>query len=97
MRTTIDLPDDLHRIVTSLARHTGRSLGQTVAELLRRGLAADEPGRIGEAPAVYRVHPQTGLPVVASRQPLTEDDIKSLDDDPRDDGGSEDARRGDAA
>ncbi len=82
MRTTIDLPDDLHRIVTSLARHTGRSLGQTVAELLRRGLAADAPGPFGDAPAVYRVHPQTGLPVVASRQPVTEDDVKSLDDDP---------------
>jgi hypothetical protein len=102
MRTTIDLPDDLHRIVTSLARHTGRSLGQTVAELLRRGLAADEPGRNGEAPAAYRVHPQTGLPVVASRQPLTEDDVKSLDDDPQDgdrpgDDRSADDHRGDAA
>lgn len=95
MRTTIDLPDDLHRIVTSLARHTGRSLGQTVAELLRRGLAADEPGRVGEAPAVYRVHPQTGLPVVASRQPLTEDDVKSLDDDPRDDDRPADDRSSD--
>lgn len=82
MRTTIDLPEDLHRILTSLARHTGRSLGQTVAELVRRGLANEEPGRVGEAPAAYRLHPQTGLPVVASRQPLTEDDVKSMDDDP---------------
>jgi hypothetical protein len=83
MRTTIDLPDDLHRIVTSLARHTGRSLGQTVAELLRRGLAEpDQANRIGEAAAVYQLHPLTGLPVVASRQPVTEDDVKALDDDP---------------
>mgnify|MGYP001499293872 CR=1 FL=1 len=83
MRTTIDLPDDLHRIVTSLARHTGRSLGQTVAELLRRGLAAAEPAnRIAEAPAIYSLHPQTGLPVVASKQPITEDDVRALDDEP---------------
>lgn len=82
MRTTIDLPDDLHRIVTSLARHTGRSLGQTVAELLRRGLAAAEPAnRVAEAHAVYSLHPQTGLPVVASKQPVTEDDVRALDDD----------------
>ena len=27
MRTTIDLPEDLHRIATSLARHTRRSMG----------------------------------------------------------------------
>jgi len=83
MRTTIDLPEDLHRIATSLARHTGRSLGQTVAELMRRGLAASEQSnRIGEAAAVYALHPLTGLPVVASRQPVTEDDVKALDDDP---------------
>jgi hypothetical protein len=83
MRTTIDLPDDLHQIATSLARHTGRSLGQTVAELMRRGLTASEhPNRIGEAAAAYRLHPLTGLPVVASRQPVTEDDVKALDDQP---------------
>ena len=35
MRTTIDLPDDLHRIVTSLARHTGRSAEQLRADLDR--------------------------------------------------------------
>lgn len=83
MRTTIDLPDDLHQIATSLARHTGRSLGQAVAELMRRGLAASEqPNRIGEAAAAYQLHPLTGLPVVASRQPVTEDDVKALDDEP---------------
>lgn len=83
MRTTIDLPDDLHRIVTSLARHTGRSLGQTVAELLRRGLAVPElANRVAEAPAIYSLHPQTGLPLVASKQPVTEDDVRALDDEP---------------
>ena len=83
MRTSIDLPDDLHRILTSLARHTGRSLGQTVAELVRRGLEAPDATGVRHAAAVYRVHPATGLPVVASRQPLTEDDVRALDDDAR--------------
>jgi hypothetical protein len=81
MRTTIDLPEDLHRIATSLAHHTGRSLGQTVAELMRRGLAVDTR-HVADAPASYVVHPDTGLPVVASRQPVTEDDIRALDDAP---------------
>jgi len=45
-RTILDIPDDLHRIATSLARHTKRSLGETVAELMRRGLEAP--------PATYR-------------------------------------------
>ena len=54
-----------------------------LAELMRRGLAASEQSnRIGEAAAVYALHPLTGLPVVASRQPVTEDDVKALDDDP---------------
>ncbi len=83
MRTTIDIPQDLHRIITSLARHTGRSFGQTVAELLRRGLVAPEPSnRIGESAAVYQLDARTGLPVVASLQPVTEDDVKALDDEP---------------
>jgi hypothetical protein len=86
MRTTLDLPEDLHRIATSLARHTGRSLGQVVAELMRRGLDSGGPGRVADAHAVYRLHPQTGLPVVASRQPITEDDVKSMDDSPSGDG-----------
>lgn len=81
MRTTIDLPDDLHRILNSVARHAGRSLGQTVAELVRRGLDAPDTPRPRDAPAVYRLHPATGLPVVSSRQPLTEDDVYALDDD----------------
>ncbi len=81
MRTTIDIPEDLHRIATGLAHHTGRSLGQTVAELMRRGLAADV-GRVADVPASYIVHPQTGLPVVASQQPITSDDVKALDDEP---------------
>ncbi len=80
MRTTVDLPEDLHRIVTSLARHSGRSLGQTVTALLRRGLAADAP-RVADTQAPYHLNPATGLPEVASRQPVTEDDVRALDDE----------------
>jgi len=41
MRTTVDLPDDLHRAATSLARDRGQSLSQTVSELMRRALRPD--------------------------------------------------------
>lgn len=79
MRTTIDLPEDLHRIAVALARHNRRSLSDTVAELVRRGL---EP-RVAEAgPPAYRVDDETGLPVVRSKYPVTPDDIKALDDEP---------------
>lgn len=81
MRTTIDLPEDLHRIAVGLARHTGRSLGQTVAELMRRGLEAPVAGRLGEARAAYTLDSRTGLPTVRSRRPLTADDVRALDDE----------------
>jgi len=39
MRTTIVLPDDVHRVARSLAHAKGISLGEAVAELVRKGLA----------------------------------------------------------
>lgn len=86
MRTTVDLPDDLHRIATSLARHNGRSLGQVVAELMRRGLEAPAAGasgdRVGEPAAVYVISPITGLPVVlGASRPITDEDVKALEDE----------------
>lgn len=38
MRTTIDLPDHLHRTARAIALDTSRSLSETVAALVRRGL-----------------------------------------------------------
>jgi Arc/MetJ family transcription regulator len=74
MRTTIDLPDDLHRQAMSIARDTGRSLSETVADLVRRGLGgadAAEPSR----------SELTGLPVVRLGTPVTTDDVRALDDE----------------
>ena len=86
MRTTVDLPDDLHRIATSLARHNKRSLGQVVAELMRRGLDAPTAGaggdHVGEPPAVYSISPVTGLPgVLGASRPITDEDVKALEDE----------------
>lgn len=82
MRTTIELPDDLHRIATSLARHSKRSLGQIVAELMRRGLEVST-SRIGEPQAVYRIDDETGLPVIlGANRIMTDDDVSALEDEP---------------
>lgn len=80
MRTTLDLPDDLHRIALSLAHHSGRSLGQTVGELMRRGLDVAAT-RVTEPQTFYRVDPDTGLPLVRAPRPITDEDVKALDDD----------------
>ena len=73
MRTTIDLPEDLHAIATSLAHDRGCTLSTAVVDLLRRAL--------GPATHVELVDRRTGFPLLASGRPITTDDIRSLDDE----------------
>jgi Arc/MetJ family transcription regulator len=74
MRTTIDLPDDLHRQAMSIARDTSRTLSETVAALMRRGLEQ------GGAVKVSRSK-RTGLPTVRLGTVITSEDVRALDDD----------------
>jgi Arc/MetJ family transcription regulator len=74
MRTTIDLPDDLHRQAVSIARDTSRSLSETVAALMRRGLSQGLKGEVARSAV-------TGLPVVHLGTTITTDDVRGLDDD----------------
>jgi hypothetical protein len=72
MRTTVDLPDDLHELARQLAHEGNRSMSEVVAELMRLGL------RQGRAPVPTSPR---GLPVVSVGRPVTSDDIRSLDDE----------------
>jgi len=74
MRTTIDIPADLHARALSIARDTARTLSDIVAELMRRGLNQDS------AVAVSR-SARTGLPLVRLGTVITTEDVRSLDDD----------------
>jgi hypothetical protein len=74
MRTTIDIPDDLHRQALSIARDTSRTLSEIVAELMRRGLGQGKPSQVSR-------NPRTGLPVVSLGKVITTDDVRSLEDD----------------
>jgi hypothetical protein len=75
VRTTIDLPPDLHRVAVSLARDSGRSLSETVADLVRRGLGLAAAGE-------DFVSPVTGLPVVRlGHGPITTEDVRALEDE----------------
>ena len=82
MRTTIDLPADLHHVVTSVAAHTRRSMNQTVADLIRRGLAVSSEGSItGVNPGnAFEVSARTGLPLIRSPRPVTAEDVRALED-----------------
>lgn len=74
MRTTIDLPDDLHRQALSIARDTSRTVSEIVAELMRRGLGQGKPSQTSRSP-------KTGLPVVSLGKIISTDDVRSLEDD----------------
>lgn len=74
MRTTIDLPDDLHKQAFAIARDTGRTLSEAVADLIRRGLGAGSTGATS-------VDPRTGLPVVSVGTVVTSEDVRSLEDE----------------
>jgi len=74
MRTTIDLPDDLHRQALSIARDTSRSLSETVADLMRRGLGHGERRELSRSQV-------TGLPTVRLGITITSDDVRELEDE----------------
>jgi predicted transcriptional regulator len=75
MRTTIDLPDDLHKQAQAIARDTRRTLSETVADLIQRGLGA------GGVTTAISIDPRTGLPVVSVGTVVTSEDVRSLEDE----------------
>jgi Arc/MetJ family transcription regulator len=74
MRTTIDLPDDLHAQAVAIARDTHQSLSQTVTFLMRRGLGSGHSGEVV-------ISERTGLPVVHLGRTITTEDVRRLEDD----------------
>jgi predicted transcriptional regulator len=72
MRTTVDLPDDLHELARQLAHDERRSMSEVIADLIRRGIAG---------PAPVPTAGPLGLPVVSVGRVVTADDVRSLDDE----------------
>lgn len=71
----MDLPDDLHRAVSSLARDRGQSVSRTIGDLLRRSLTSDADGERVSVDAV------TGLPLVRLGKPVTTEMVRAAADD----------------
>jgi hypothetical protein len=74
VRTTIDLPNDLHKQALAIARDTHRTLSETVADLIRRGLGATSTAAITK-------DPRTGLPLISIGTVVTSEDVRSLEDE----------------
>lgn len=74
MRTTVDLPDDLHRIARQLAEDEGLTMSEVIARLLRNGLGA-------RSELVVTADPDSGLPLVRLGHELTSEDVADLLED----------------
>lgn len=66
---------------TSIAAHARKSMNQTVAELIRRGLAQPALAADASANPAMRVDKHTGLPVIRSPRPVTVEDVRALEDE----------------
>jgi hypothetical protein len=71
MRTTLTLDDDVLELAARQAKLRGVSLGQTVSDLLRRGLSAATPAQEKDGLVVFR------LP--ADSPKVTTDDVRRLE------------------
>ena len=74
MRTTIDLPEDIHGLARQLAHDERRSVSEVIVGLIRSGLR----GPVQPAPTVTGVR---GMPQVSVGRPVTADDVRALDDE----------------
>lgn len=74
VRTTIDLPDELHSQARSLARDSQRSLSEVVADLIRRGLRTHDAAEITRST-------MTGLPTLDIGTTITTETVRELEDE----------------
>jgi predicted transcriptional regulator len=72
VRTTIDLPDDLHELARQLAHEGNRSMSEVIADLIRLGLRRE---------AVELSTSSRGMPMVSVGRPVTIEDVRCLDDE----------------
>ncbi len=73
MRTTVDLPDDLHALARELAHQQHKTLSGVIVEMLRKAT--------GTGSATRDSSHETGWPTVNLDRPITIEDVRSLEDE----------------
>lgn len=73
MRTTIELPDDLHDLARQIAHDRREPISKVVADLMRRGIESPKEVKLVEV--------RRGVPIVSVGHPVTAEDVASLEDD----------------
>ncbi len=75
MRTTVDLPPDLHALARELAHQQKKTMSQVITDCVRSalGIAPEEAPRVETTPS--------GWPIVKLGRPVTAEDVRSLEDE----------------
>lgn len=68
MTTKLDLDPKVLEAATQLAKASGRSLGEVVSELARKGLGQEQPEEDAQS-RVVRIEKRNGLPVFVIEPP----------------------------
>ncbi|HXA68344.1 MAG TPA: hypothetical protein VNV82_24490 [Bryobacteraceae bacterium] len=74
MRTTVNLPEDIHQAVSALADLKGLSLGDALAELVRRGMKPSIIIDTGKAFPCF-VLPPDAEPITLEQTLAAEDEL----------------------
>ena len=74
MRTTVNLPSDVYETAASIARASGISLGDAIAELVRRGLRPPAPVQKKKGFPTFAV-PRGARPITLEQTLAAEDEI----------------------
>lgn len=74
MRTTVNVPDDVYEIARSLAHARGISVGDAIAELVRRGLNSSTPVRQKKAFPCFTL-PANARPITLEQTLDAEDEV----------------------
>ena len=75
MRTTIDIPPELHAQAREIANQQHKTMSQVLTECIRSalGTAPDTTLTVSTSP--------TGFPIVSGGRPVTAEDVQSLEDE----------------
>ena len=75
MRTTIELPPDLHALTRELAHQQNTTMSQVITECVRNALGIAS----GDVPHLEAT--SSGWPIVKLGRPVTAEDVRSLEDE----------------
>ncbi|MXW42261.1 MAG: antitoxin [Acidimicrobiia bacterium] len=77
MRTTVDLPEDIHTLASELAHQQRKTMSEVLVEFIRDGLNSLNEAEVNEKAEVNK----SGWPTVTIGRIITAEDVRSLEDE----------------